>query len=146
MELRSVAIFLILSFVSNTFGNDDFLQIPPIKMLNVRSVASRYPAANSTYRTNVENGYVSSTIKFLTHHHLITLWHFFQDEEVDRTQSDTLNGFPAMKLTLQPGGCANYEFPVKPGQNNTYIQPAKKEGEFYWVLHSFTVTFTFSKQ
>ena len=60
MELRNFAIFLILSFVSNSYGNDDFLHIPPIKMLNVRSVASRYPAANSTYRKNVENGYVSS--------------------------------------------------------------------------------------
>ena len=60
MAMRNIAILLVLSVISNSLGNDEFLQIPPIKMLNVRSVASRYPAANSTYRKNVENGYVSS--------------------------------------------------------------------------------------
>ena len=64
------------------------------------------------YRTNIENG---------------------QDEEVDRTESDTLNDFPSMKMTLLPGGCGFYEIPIKPGQVYAYIQPAKKEGEIYWV-------------
>ena len=64
------------------------------------------------YRTNIENG---------------------QDEEVDRTESDTLNDFPSMKMTLLPGGCGFYEIPIKPGQIYAYIQPAKKEGEIYWV-------------
>ena len=64
------------------------------------------------YRTNIENG---------------------QYEEVDRTESDTLNDFPSMKMTLLPGGCGFYEIPIKPGQIYAYIQPAKKEGEIYWV-------------
>ena len=58
---------------------------------------------------------------------------FFKDEDVDRTESDTLNGFPAKKLTLQPGGCGFYEFPIQPGEINAYVQPAKKEGDVYWV-------------
>ena len=56
-----------------------------------------------------------------------------KDEEIDRTESDTLNGFPSMKLALLPGGCAFYEFPIKPGQINSMIHPAKKQGELYWV-------------
>ena len=58
---------------------------------------------------------------------------FKKDEEIDRTESDTLNGFPSMKLSLLPGGCAFYELPIKPGQINSMIQPAKKQGEIYWV-------------
>ena len=38
-----------------------------------------------------------------------------------------------MKMTLLPGGCGFYEIPIKPGQIYAYIQPAKKEGEIYWV-------------
>ena len=57
----------------------------------------------------------------------------YKDEEVDRTEGDTLNGFPPMKLTLNPGGCAFYQLPTKPGEVNIYIQPAKKQGSFYWV-------------
>ena len=53
---------------------------------------------------------------------------------MDRTESDTLNGFPSMKMTLLPGGCGFYEFPVKPGQTVSFVQPAKKKGEIYWVL------------
>ena len=70
------------------------------------------PAANSKCRTNIENG---------------------QDEEVDRTQSDILNGFPSMKMTLLPGGCGFYEIPIKPGEVNAMIQPAKKKREIHWV-------------
>lgn len=51
---------------------------------------------------------------------------------MDRTESDTLNGFPSMKMTLLPGGCGFYEFPIKAGQINALIQPAKKKGEIYW--------------
>lgn len=51
---------------------------------------------------------------------------------MDRTESDTLNGFPSMKMTLLPGGCGFYQFPIKPGQVNALIQPAKKKGEIYW--------------
>ena len=56
-----------------------------------------------------------------------------KDEEVDRTESDALNGFPPMKMSLLPGGCGIYEFPVRPGQINCFIQPAKKKGDLYWV-------------
>ena len=64
----------------------------------------------------------------------------FQDEDVDRTESDTLNGFPAKKLTLQPGGCGFYEFPIQPGETNAYVQPAKKEGEIYWVCSMYVLS------
>jgi hypothetical protein len=59
-----------------------------------------------------------------------------KDEEVDRTEGDTLNGFPSKKLTLQPGGCGFYQIPIKPGQINSFVQPAKKQGEVYWVTKS----------
>ena len=95
--------------------SSNFLAGVPIKLLDVRSHASRYPASNSEFRISIENG---------------------QDEEVDRTETDLLNGFPSMKMALLPGGCGFYEFPVKPGQINSLIQPAKKEGEIYWVSHS----------
>ena len=43
-----------------------FLEIPPVKLLTVDSVATRFPAAGSVenggYRTNIENGYVSKAI------------------------------------------------------------------------------------
>lgn len=51
---------------------------------------------------------------------------------MDRTESDTLNGFPSMKMTLLPGGCGFYQFPIKAGQVNALVQPAKKKGEIYW--------------
>ena len=76
-----------------------------------------YPAANSKYRTNIENG---------------------QDEELDQTQSDILNGFPSMKMTLLQGGCGFYEIPIKSGKVNVMIQPAKKKGEIYWVYKNFS--------
>ena len=50
----------------------------------------------------------------------------FQDEDAERTATDELNGFPAMKLTLNAGGCAFYEFPIQPGEKHAFIVPAKK--------------------
>ena len=54
---------------------------------------------------------------------------------MERTEGDTLNGFPPKKLTLEPQGCGYYKFPVKPDEINVFIQPAKKvkEGSLYWV-------------
>ena len=54
---------------------------------------------------------------------------------MERTEGDTLNGFPPKKLTLDPQGCGYYKFPVKPDEINVFIQPAKKvkEGSLYWV-------------
>ena len=77
---KKTKILIFLFIYSASYA--DYLSEVPVKLLDVRSVASRYPAANSKYRTNIENG---------------------QDEEVDRTQSDILNGFPSMKMTLLPG-------------------------------------------
>ena len=95
----------------------DYLKEVPVKLLNVRSLASRYPATNSKYRINITNGY---------------------DEEVDRTESDKLNNFPSLKLTLSPGGCSFYEIPIMPTQVNFFIQPAKKKGGIYWVRKKST--------
>ena len=57
----------------------------------------------------------------------------YQAEEIERTESDIVNGFPRMKPTLQPGGCAYYEFPIQSGEINCFVQPARKKGEIYWV-------------
>ena len=43
-------------------GSNDYREVAPVKMLNVRSVATRYPASNSEFRTNLENGFVSFQI------------------------------------------------------------------------------------
>ncbi len=54
------------------------------------------------------------------------------------TAGEILNGFPNLKLTLNPGGCAVYQFPVESDQGNIFIQPAKKkeEGDIYWVQNT----------
>ena len=46
-----------------------------------------------------------------------------------------MNNFPELKLILEPGGCAYYEFPVNPEETNSFIQPARKlrPGELYEV-------------
>ena len=103
MESEHSLLIFLLTFSSIFF---DYLTVFPLKLLDVRSVASCYHAATSEYRTNIENG---------------------QDEEVDRTKSDKLNGFPSMKMTRLPGGCGFYEIPIKPSQVNSMIQPAKKK-------------------
>ena len=36
-----------------------YTEEPPVKLLTVQSVATRFPAADSEYRDSVENGYVS---------------------------------------------------------------------------------------
>ena len=47
-----------------TFGSHDYLQEIPVKLLDVRSVASRYPASNSSYRIRVENGHVCNLLTY----------------------------------------------------------------------------------
>ena len=32
---------------------------------------------------------------------------------------------------LNPGGCGFYQFPLELGQKFSYVQPAKKQGDFY---------------
>ena len=45
-------------FPALIFGSNDYRKEIPVKMLNVRSLATRYPASNSDFRTSIENGYV----------------------------------------------------------------------------------------
>ena len=51
--------FIILAiFPTLIYGSNDYRQEIPVKMLDVRSFATRYPASNSEFRTSLENGYV----------------------------------------------------------------------------------------
>ena len=54
------ALFSSMLFLA--FGSNDFLQEVPVKLLNIRSVASRYPASNSTYR---QASFTANISKFL---------------------------------------------------------------------------------
>ena len=49
---------IVAFFPALLFGSHDYRQEIPVKMLNVRSLATRYPASNSEFRTSIENGYV----------------------------------------------------------------------------------------
>ena len=55
-------LFLSLLLLIGASWADDYRGEVPLKMLDVRSLASRYPASNSEHRTNLENGYVSVAI------------------------------------------------------------------------------------
>jgi hypothetical protein len=57
MRTSSIIVFTSLALVQGSLGYN-YLEELPLKILNVRSLASRYPASNSEYRTNVENGQV----------------------------------------------------------------------------------------
>ena len=56
-------IFIVNILYNNVDGrllnSHDYLQEIPVKLLDVRSMATRYPASDSGFRINVENGYVS---------------------------------------------------------------------------------------
>ena len=56
-------IFIVNILYNNVNGilqnSHDYLQEMPVKLLDVRSMATRYPASDSGFRINVENGYVS---------------------------------------------------------------------------------------
>ena len=54
--------------VSPIFGQS-YLEIPPVKLLTVGSIANRCPAAGSVenggYRTSIENGFVSCNLSLI---------------------------------------------------------------------------------
>ena len=54
-----------------------------------------------------------------------------QDEDAQRTEGEILNDFPEFRMMLNPGGCGFYQFPLEPDQKFSYVQPAKKQGDFY---------------
>ena len=60
IRLMSIITFAIL-LISPVFGQS-YLEIPPVKLLTVGSIANRCPAAGSVenggYRTSIENGFV----------------------------------------------------------------------------------------
>ena len=76
----------------------------------------------------------------------ICLLNNIQDEEAKRSPNDELNNFPELKLILESGGCAYYEFPVNPGEMNSFIQPARKlrPGELYEVGLSLKFILSYS--
>ena len=57
----------VLSSFISIVSCQSYLEIPPVKLLTVDSVANRFPAAGSVenggYRTSIENGYVSTNTK-----------------------------------------------------------------------------------
>ena len=52
-----------------------------------------------------------------------------QDEDSGRTDGEELNDFPELRLILNPGGCAMYQFPVKTDQQFAIIHPARKAAD-----------------
>merc|ERR1712121_371295 len=89
-------------------------EVPPVKLLAVESVASRYPAAGNVqsggYRTNIENRY---------------------EEDAHRGEIEKLNNFPELRMILNPSGFAYYTFPVASDQINMFVQPAAKQGKYH---------------
>ena len=51
----------------------------------------------------------------------------FKDEDAHRIETEELNGFPEMRLILNPGGCAEYKLPVETDQQFAIIHPARKD-------------------
>ena len=58
MELLLVSILTASIGISRGFYTEE----TPVKILQVESVADRYPASDSQYRISVENGFVSSIV------------------------------------------------------------------------------------
>ena len=54
-----------------------------------------------------------------------------QDEDAQRTEIEILNDFPALRMILNPGGCAFYQFEVNGDETNMFVQPAKKMGAYH---------------
>ena len=55
--------FCLLLLSVTTIIADSFLEIPPVKLLTVNSVANRFPAANNcdrSCRTKIDHGHVST--------------------------------------------------------------------------------------
>ena len=63
MGWKQFLLYFILLQAASINGDPDYLTEVPVKILDVRSVASRYPAANSEYRTNIENGQVNRILR-----------------------------------------------------------------------------------
>ena len=53
-----------------------------------------------------------------------------QDEDVEQTEAQKLDEYPAKKLTLFPGGYANYEFSINASLVNAFIKPAPVIGDY----------------
>ena len=58
MGSRTRFLFPVILLIGGSWADDHRGEVP-LKMLDVRSLASRYPASNSDHRTNLENGFVS---------------------------------------------------------------------------------------
>ena len=54
-----------------------------------------------------------------------------QDEDAHRAEIEKLNNFPELRMILNPGGCAFYEFPVADDQLYMFVQPAAKKGQYH---------------
>ena len=54
-----------------------------------------------------------------------------QDEDAHRAEIEKLNNFPELRMILNPGGCAFYEFPVADDQFYMFVQPAAKKGQYH---------------
>ena len=52
-----------------------------------------------------------------------------QDEDAGATDGEELNGFPELRLILNPGGCAVYKLPVETDQKFVIIHPARKAAD-----------------
>jgi len=102
MKAQAILAF-ISAFVGIAFCN--YLTEEPVKLLEVTSLATRFPSAASPYRSSINKG---------------------KDVQAQRTDVEKLNNFPAYKTILNPGGCANYIFPAKPNQKYIFVQPARK--------------------
>merc|ERR1712142_1215764 len=112
MSLVIMRVQLVIVCITALIGISlsNYLTVSPVKLLAVDSLAKRYPASASSYRTALENG---------------------KDEQTERTDVEVLNNFPPEKLSLHPGGCAHYAFPIKPDQKYMFVQPARKHGVVY---------------
>ena len=40
-----------------------------------------------------------------------------------------MNGYPTLQLVLNPGGCADFLFPVSGGQQSFFLTPGRKDGD-----------------
>jgi len=105
MRLRSILTWIAALVVVSSCS---YLTVPPIKLLRIESPAKSYNASESPYRTALKNG---------------------TDEKADITAVDELNHMPLEKLTLHPGGCANYTFPIQHDQKYMFMRPARKPGD-----------------
>ena len=63
-QLPYLAFCLVLTLMPIYDGvNANYLQNSPIKLLNVKTVATRFPASGSEFRINVVNGTVNTLFK-----------------------------------------------------------------------------------